>query len=126
MPPVSPVPAAPTVEQLLALLDERDRALEKRDRLIAELSARIGELEARLGKNSQNSSKPPSSDGLSKPPPRSLRRKSGRRPGKQPGDPGFRLQARPDPDEIRVHAPGACRSCGADLSGAPVVGEEHR
>ena len=126
VPPVSPVPAAPTVEQLLALLDERDRALEKRDRLIAELSARIGELEARLGKNSQNSSKPPSSDGLSKPPPRSLRRKSGRRPGKQPGDPGFRLQARPDPDEIRVHAPGACRSCGADLSGAPVVGEEHR
>ena len=126
VPPVSPVPAAPTVEQLLALLDERDRALGERDRLIAGLSTRIDELEARLGKNSQNSSKPPSSDGLAKPPPRSLRGKSGRRPGKQPGDPGFRLQARPDPDEIRVHAPGVCRSCGADLSGAPVIGEEHR
>lgn len=121
---VSPVP--PSVEQLLALLDERDKALAERDRQIAGLAARVAELEARLGKNSRNSSKPPSSDGLAKPPPRSLRRASGRKPGKQHGDRGFRLEPRPDPDESRVHAPRVCRCCGADLSGAPVVGAERR
>lgn len=119
MPPASSVPADPTVEQLLVLLAERDR-------LIAGLAARVAELEARLGKNSRNSSKPPSSDGLAKPPPRSLRRASGRKPGKQQGEQGFRLEARPDPDEVRVHAPQLCRCCHADLSGSPVVGQERR
>ena len=60
----SSIPAAPSVEQLLMLLVERDAALVVRDALIAELSGRVAELEARLGKNSRNSSKPPSSDGL--------------------------------------------------------------
>ncbi len=116
---VSPVPAAPAVEQLLVALAERDA-------LIAELTARVAELEARLGKNSQNSSKPPSSDAFVKPPPRSLRRSSGRKPGKQPGDPGFRLVQRPDPDEVRVHAPQVCRGCGDSLNDAVVVGQERR
>jgi len=123
---VSPVPAAPWVEQLLVLLAERDAALAARDALIAELAARVAELEARLGKNSQNSSKPPSSDAFVKPPPRSLRRASGRKPGKQPGDPGFRLVQRPDPDEVRVHAPEVCRECGDSLKDAAVVGHERR
>ena len=116
---VSLVPPDPTVEQLLVLLAERDR-------LIVELAGRVADLEARLGKNSRNSSKPPSSDGLAKPPPRSLRRASGRKPGKQQGGQGFRLEPRPDPDEVGVHAPKECRGCAADLSRAPVVGTEHR
>lgn len=115
----SPVPDAPTVEQLLVLLAERDA-------LIAKLSARVDELEARLGKHSQNSSKPPSTDAFVKPPPRSLRGKSGRKPGKQPGDQGSRLQRRDDPDEIVEHAPSACAGCGSDLGQAPVVGEQTR
>jgi Family of unknown function (DUF6444) len=84
------------------LLAERDRLLAERDRLqaeqaelIAALTGRVAELETRLGKNSQNSSQPPSSDAFVKPPPRSLRRQSGRKPGKGPGDPGFRLGAPP-------------------------------
>jgi hypothetical protein len=36
VPPVSPVPAAPTVGQLFALLDERDRVLGRPDRLISD------------------------------------------------------------------------------------------
>lgn len=108
------------------MLAERDRSLQERDRVIAELSARVAELEARLGKNSQNSSKPPSSDGFTKPAPRSLRRRSGRKPGKQSGEPGARLEPRPDPDEIVVHAPAACGSCGSDLAEAPVVGDQRR
>ena len=109
-----------------ATLVERDAILVERDRLIAQLSARVAQLEARVSKNSQNSSKPPSSDAFVKPPPRSLRRASGRKPGKQPGGQGFALEPRPEPDEVVVHVPGACRSCGGDLSSAPVVGEQVR
>ena len=51
--------------------------------MIAELRAEIVELRGRLDENSRNSSKPPSSDGYSKPSPkkRSLRERSGRKPG---------------------------------------------
>ena len=133
MPDSSFVPDAPSVEQLLATLAARDKALVERDKtlvardqMIADLSARVRELEARLSKNSQNSSKPPSSDAFVKPPPRSLRRTSGRKPGKQVGDPGSRLTPRPDPDQIVVHAPSACSSCGCGLDQAPVVGEQTR
>lgn len=132
-PQVSEVPSDPSVEQLLELLAGRDAALAERDRVIAELvarsealAARVAELETRVGKNSQNSSKPPSTDAFVKPPPRSLRGKSGRRPGKQPGDQGSRLERCEDPDEIVEHPPAACAGCGADLACAPVVGEQVR
>ena len=108
------------------LLAERDVALAQLDALIAALAARVAELEARLGSNSRNSSKPPSSDGLAKPAPKSLRKPSGRKPGMQQGDPGFQLQPREVPDEVRTHVPTGCDGCGADLAHAPVVGVETR
>lgn len=45
---------------------------------IEELNHTIAELRERLNKNSQNSSKPPSSDGYKKPAPQNLREKTGR------------------------------------------------
>lgn len=60
---------------------------------VAVLTARIEELEARVGRNSQNSSQPPSSDGLAKPAPKSLRKTTGRKPGGQPGREGRALTA---------------------------------
>jgi transposase len=111
--------AVPSVEQLLVQLAERDVVIES-------LLARVAELEARLAKNSQNSSKPPSADAFVKPPPRSLRKKTGRRPGKQEGERGTRLEPRPDPDQIVTHPPACCGSCGENLATAPVVGEQIR
>lgn len=64
--------------------------------------------------------KPPSSDGLGKPAPKSLRERSGRKPGGQPGHAGHTLSQVECPDEIVVHEPGACAGCGAQL---PAVGE---
>lgn len=87
---------------------------------------RIAELEARLGQTSKNSSKPPSSDGLAKPAPRSLRKRGARKPGGQGGHPGSTLAPVAVPDEVIAHEPDCCRGCGDDLSAAPEVGREHR
>jgi len=109
----------PSYEQLAALVVE----LSARP---AEADARIAELEAQLGKNGRNSSKPPSSDGPAKPAPRSLRGKSGRRPGGQAGHRGQTLCQVVDPDRRERHVPRDCRGCGAGLAGALEVGLERR
>jgi transposase len=85
---------------------------------VATLTARVEELSRRLGLNSRNSSKPPSSDGLAKPPPRSLRKRRGRRPGGQPGSDGHALRQVADPDERHKHYPRRCGGCGAGLAWA--------
>ena len=93
-----------------------------RDDLIALLlaqQARIAELERRLGLNSRNSGKPPSSDGLKKPPRvRSLRETTGKQTGGQPGHPGKTLRRTETPDVTINHSPAACAACGAALSEA--------
>jgi len=76
--------------------------------------------------NSKNSSKPPSSDGYTKPAPKSRRRRSGKKPGKQPGAPGKNLPPVAEPDEIIDHTPERCEGCGDDLRSAPVTGEIRR
>ena len=80
---------------------------------------RVRELEARLAKDSHNSSKPPSSDGLRRKP-KSLRQKSGKQRGAQPGHPGHRVSLVAAPDTIHTHRPGQCSVCHHDLpSDAP-------
>jgi transposase len=112
-------PDAPSYAQLLGLVEQL-RAEN------AGLVERIAELEARLGQNSRNSSRPPSSDGLGKPAPKSRRRRSGRKPGGQPGHPGRTLERVEAPDEVRRHEPAACGGCGGDLSGAAQTGVVRR
>ncbi len=113
---------APTYEQLLALVGELSVRNEEQARVIAEQAERIAELERRLGQNSNNSSLPPSSDRFGRPKPGSLRGKTGRRPGKQPGSPGAALRQVADPDEVVEYVPAACAGCGADLAGADDAG----
>ncbi len=93
----------------------------------AALLARVAELERQLGLNSGNSGKPPSSDGLKKPPrTSSLREPSGKPTGGQPGHPGKTLSRTPTPDVTIDHFPTACTGCGAALSAAMATGHSAR
>jgi hypothetical protein len=78
----------PTYDQLAELVIQRAQEIARLKAHILLQDARIAELERRLASTSRNSSKPPSSDGLAKPAPKSLRGTSGLKPGGQPGHRG--------------------------------------
>jgi transposase len=84
--------------------------------LILKLSSEIDALNCRLNKNSNNSSKPPSSDGLRKPNPKSLRGKSGKKSGGQVGHKGETLKQVAHPDMRINHGATHCSGCGVDVS----------
>ena len=114
------------VAELLERLARLESSLAERDARIEVLTRRAAELEALLRKDSRTSSKPPSSDGPVKPPPRSRRQSSGRAPGKQPGEAGFTLRQVTEPDRVIVHSPDSCGGCGRSLRRAPVTSVEAR
>ena len=109
-------------------LAESRAALARAQEDLAQARERIAELEARLRQGPRNSSRPPSSEGLDKPPPRprSLRKKTGRKPGGQDGHEGSTLAQVARPDRELRHEPGRCGWCGAGLAGRPVTGVERR
>ena len=73
------------------------------------LAERVQILEDRLAKNSRNSGKPPSSDGLNKPAPKSLRKRHRKRKsGGQPGHKGHTLKAVEHPDRVVLHRLKEC------------------
>src|SRR5260370_42084665 len=95
------------------LIAENARQREQIAELVAQnaaLAARIQELEARLAKDSHNSSKPPSSDGLARKT-KSLRRRSGKKPGGQLGHRGETLRLVATPDAVVEHRPRVCDAC---------------
>jgi transposase len=112
------------IEAKDAQLAAAGAALVAAEARFAALSERVAELERRLGKDSSTSSRPPSSDSpyKKKPRDRSLRGRSGRSRGKQPGAQSSTLRQVASPDDMVVCAPGACRRCGAGLAGARVTG----
>lgn len=116
------------MESLRGELAESQAALVRVTGELERARERIAELETRLAQNSRNSSKPPSSEGLAKPPPRrrSLRKKTGRKPGGQDGHEGTTLIQATRPDHIRRHEPACCGRCGAGLAGRPVTSVECR
>jgi len=87
--------------------------------IIEALLEKIKELEDRLNQNSSNSGKPPSSDGLAKPAAKSLRGKSGRKPGGQKGHKGHGLKIEREPDQVIIVEPFECPGCGYGLSDMP-------
>jgi transposase len=81
--------------------------------VIKKQEAKIQELKAIISKNSQNSSKPPSSDGLSKKSViKNLRKKSKRKSGGQPGHPGTNLKLTDTPDVVHTMHVERCCACG--------------
>ena len=85
--------------------------------LYQEQEARIRDLEARQNKDSHNSSKPPTSDGLKKGHKHGLRHKSGKKSGGQEGHEGHRLELVADPKHIVMHAVTRCHHCQVSLEG---------
>ena len=114
-------------DALIVALFEQVKQVARLTALVQTLSARVQELEGQLRKNSRNSSKPPSSDGLAKKP-KSLRQSCGRKPGGQPGHPGITLERTASPDVIVQHRlPECCEGCGARLDAqADAMIEERR
>ncbi|MCL4299205.1 MAG: IS66 family transposase [Anaerolineae bacterium] len=95
--------------------------------VIGLLAARVQELEDQLAKNSGNSGKPPSSDGLKKgPQPRSLRQRSGKKSGAQAGHAGHRLEMVVQPDQVEVHRVQQCGHCQLALADQPAEGVAQR
>src|SRR5262249_23954640 len=93
---------------------------------VAVLLARVQDLEARLAKDSHNSGKPPSSDGVRRKP-KSLRLRSGKKPGGQLGHRGETLHLVATPEAVVAHRPVVCAHCHAPLAAdAPVVLRERR
>jgi transposase len=112
--------------RLRELLAERDEAIALLTGQLAGLQAQVEALSAQVKSNSRNSSKPPSSDGLAKPAPKSLRKKSGRKPGRPKGQPGAAMQLSDHPDKTVRHRPKKCSCSGKSLKKAPVTGTERR
>jgi transposase len=120
----------PTEAEVRAAYHEGEEAVvelfRQMNETINHLIGRIQALENQMAKNSGNSSKPPSSDGYSKPSPKSLRKRHKTKSGGQPGHTGKTLQMVPDPDRVEVCGVGQCQYCQASLDQVAVESVEKR
>jgi transposase len=99
------------IQQLIAAnvqLSQQIASLTAQVTVLTELVARQNE---QLHKNSKNSSKPPSSDGLNKPKTNSLRKSSGQKPGAQKNHKGTGLKLPHKADELIDCEPNECLHC---------------
>ena len=111
------MPVQITMEELKHLVKEQAQK-------IVELEAKIDKLERELNKyktrkDSNNSSIPPSKDENRPSRTSSLRPKSERKIGGQPGHEGKTLEMTQNPDEVIEHRSCFCSECGNDLNNQP-------
>jgi transposase len=117
------------ITSLVAAKDAENTALRNENALLlarlTELEGLVAALRAQMGRDSSNSGRPPSSDSpfVKKPAPkRSMRTRSGKPQGKQPGAPSATLRLVDNPDKTITHTPPACAGCGQDLATAEIFG----
>jgi transposase len=114
-PDLSKLSVAETDALIVRLFDELDAM----SLLVQKLQARVEELEARSHKDSHNSHKPPSSDGYGMKKPKSLRERSGRKPGGQQGHEGSTRRWVSNPAAVEPHRlPSPCDACAKKLNSA--------
>src|SRR5271167_4373965 len=115
----------PEIRDLISALRREIEVLRMEN---AALRQEVADLRRQLDKNSSNSSKPPSSDGMKKPPriAGSTRGRSGKTSGGQAGHAGDTLKPVAKPDVVERHEAEACRHCLAGLTIAMVTGVEKR
>jgi transposase len=103
-------------DELIDKLVDLDDRFEELLRQVLEKDKRIKELENQIGRNSQNSSKPPSTDGFKKSRTKSSRTKSEKTTGGQVGHKGSTLQQVDNPDIVQNYDVSECFSCKSDLT----------
>ena len=102
------------IDQLNKIIIDLKKVILSQNKVIEGLKARLDSYEN--PKNSRNSSIPPSHD-YSKPPrTHSLRERSNKKSGGQPGHEGKTLEMAGKPDEVIEHIPQYCTCCGLDIS----------
>jgi transposase len=94
-------------------LARKEQRIAEREGLLMSALLRIEERERRLAKESQNSSKPPSSDGYKRK--GKKRPSSGKATGGQAGHRGHTLERVETPDQVVIHRPSQCEACQCDL-----------
>lgn len=95
----------------LEIIKSLNNTIDDLRKVIADQNEEIRKLSESIRKDSHNSSKPPSSDGLKKKPsPKSLREKTGKKQGGQTSHPGSNLK-KMEPTRIEPLMPAKCAGC---------------
>ena len=114
------------VQVVLAYLQAQAEIIRQQQAQLEQQAVRLQALQDQMVKNSQNSSKPPSSDGFKRPRHRSLRQSSGKKSGGQPGHKGYTLEMKANPKHVQVHRVGHCHRCRSNLEHVSARGHERR
>jgi transposase len=113
------------IQQQQVLLWEQNALIQHHDEQMSSLSEQIKALQDRLAKDSHNSHLPPSSDRFGRKP-KSLRPKSEKKSGGQPGHEGSSLPWSSTPDEVVEHHVEQCEACQHDLHAVSASHVERR
>src|SRR5258708_7460354 len=114
-----------TIQQQQELLAEQHAVIQHHGEQLSSLSEQLKALRDRLAKDSHNSHLPPSSDRFVRKA-KSLRQRSGKKSGGQPGHPGSSLQFSSTPDELIELQVEHCEVCQYDLHAVAACGRERR
>ena len=110
------------IEHLVSLIMQQQQVIEQQQKAIEELTQTLNQLRASQGLDSQNSSRPPSTDLIKKSekaqePSTSEGEASKRKPGGQPGHPGKTRIGFGRVDRYQILRPQLCQNCGSQAFG---------